>query len=130
MKNKILFTDLFPFGDFLGSSKFFAYLLGTDDQLEDLKIQEIPNHFEEYVHLVVGQENQILVDKIYGKLDSLLGDCNRELDNEIINCTFDRERGSHGNEHISDWAYTPRYQDLLDRKDFLEKVLNLSIFEI
>ncbi len=123
-----LFSDLFPFGDLLKSSELFSYLTNIEKDVDKISIQEVPANFEKYIEISVGRENKILIDKAFGNIDNLLGDLGREIDEELENCTTEYDVGCHGNYYISDWTNSERYDELVEKKEWIEKLSNLSIW--
>ena len=124
------FTDLYPFQDLLQSSTFFSFLLESKlTDVDELKIQPIPNHFEEYVRLSVGKPNKILIDAIYTKIDNLYSELLQAVDEESINNTEEREEGAFGQDYVCNWENTLRYNELVKKLDWIKKIWDMEIWE-
>lgn len=122
-----LFTDIHSFNELLECSNLFYYLVNLP-KIEEIKIMEIPAHFEDYIKNNITSENQILIDKVFNNLDNTLTELQSRIDDEALNCTTEFDRDDSGNFYMSDWNNTEQYNELYQKLNFLNKIHCLEIW--
>jgi hypothetical protein len=117
------FVEKYSFTTYLDCSDLFHHLYAIADGRTELTIKSIPPQFEEFVE----QMNQVesVKDKIYNFFDSIYTDIETEMTLEEIRNTIEYSYGGDlSNSYISDWDYSPKFQELIEKQNFVNKILD------
>lgn len=122
-----LFSELYPFNQLVDSSKLFNYLLELPE-IDEIEIQEIPEHFNEWIKMNLGEECKFIIELAFSKLDDKILEVETLLEKESQSCKPEYTQGTDGQYYETNFEYSDHYKDLDKKKDWLDKLFNTPAF--